>query len=92
MTEEPIQYKESYNKDRNLPEPEWGHPEPSTQCPTCGSTDMYASASPDDPTEIFDAESVRCGRCGHITDWYEAYKQRRNHPLDKPRNVVRDTS
>ena len=92
MTEEPIQYKEFYNKDRDLPEPLWGNRLFQKQCPTCDSDDIYASASSDDPTEIFPAETVRCGNCGHITDWYESYKQRLSHPGKKPRYVVRDTS
>lgn len=96
MTLPPITYKEFYNKDRGLPEPVWG-PKlkgewSSLQCPTCGSRNMYASASPDDPEEIFPNETVRCGACGHITDWYEAYKQRKYHPCTNPRKVIKEES
>ena len=91
MSEKPITYRQFYNKDRGLPEPVWGREveEPVVQCPTCGSTDMYYSGSPDDPEEVFKAGGcVRCKHCGHITDWFEALKQRENHPTDKPRKVV----
>jgi len=40
---------------------------------------MYASAHPDDPCEIFPHETVRCGDCGHITDWYEAVSSYEHH-------------
>jgi len=40
---------------------------------------MYASAHPDDPCEIFPNETVRCGDCGHITDWYEAVSSYEHH-------------
>lgn len=95
MTEEPITYKEFYNKDRGLPEPKWGpkmteiSPVFPLQCPTCGSQDMYASGSSDDPEEIFPHETVRCKHCGRIADWYEARKQTVYHPTDAPREVVR---
>jgi len=74
-----IIYKEFYNKDRGLPEPIWGektkdYKDTALQCPVCGSTDMHYSAHPDDPEEVF-TDTVRCKSCGHITDWYEAYKQ-----------------
>ena len=87
-----IAYKEFYNKDRELPEPVWGEKATAyggtpLQCPTCGSLDMYYSADPDDPGEIF-TDTVRCKNCGYIADWYEAYKQRVHHPTDKPRKVV----
>lgn len=49
---------------------------------------MYSSAHPDDPEEIVGHETVRCGHCGQITDWYEAFQQRRSHPTDTPREVV----
>jgi len=90
----PIVFKEFYNIDRGLIEPKWG-PEMSNvsriglQCPTCGSQDIYGSASPDDPEEIFPFEMARCGHCGHITDWYEACKQYRYHRTRTPREVVR---
>jgi len=84
-----MEYKEMYNTDRGLPEPLWGEKMDNLQCPTCGSNDMYASASPDDPEEIFPYETVRCKHCGRITDWYEAYKQRELHPSDTMLEVVR---
>ncbi len=93
MTEQPITYKEFYNKDRGLPEPVWGNkvPGPAIQCPTCGSTDMYYSGSPDSPEEVIAAAGdVRCKHCGHITDWFEALKQREHHPTDTPRAVIRN--
>lgn len=91
-----IIYKEFYNKDRGLPEPIWGSKAEEfkgvpLQCPNCGSLDMYYSASPDDPEEIF-TDTVRCKHCGSITDWYEAYSQRIHHPSDKPLKVVHTTS
>ncbi len=88
MTEEPILYKRSYNDGKNMPEPMWGPPGSSLQCPTCGSVNMHASALPDDPTEIFGADTVRCLDCGHITDHYEAQKQWQNHPTGTPRTIV----
>ncbi len=90
-----LAYKEFYNEDRGLPEPRWGpraiilssvYP---LQCPTCNSQDMFHSACPDDPEELFLHETVRCGHCGHITDWFEAVKQRENHPTDKVMEVTR---
>ena len=68
-----LRYKEFYNKDRGLPEPVWGERADGLQCPNCGSQEMYFSGSPDDPEEIL-GETVRCGHCGRITDWYEACK------------------
>ncbi len=82
-----VEYKEFYNKDRELPEPRWSSRVAGLQCPTCGSVEMYYSGSPDDPGEV--SEMVRCGLCGHITDYYEAFKQRKYHPTDTPREVVR---
>jgi len=82
-----ITYKEFYNKDRGLPEPRWSSGVAGLQCPTCGSQDMYYSGTPDDPEEVF--SDVRCGHCGRITDYYEAFKQRKNYPTDTPRVVVR---
>lgn len=84
-----IVYKEFYNKDRGLPEPLWGGKveEAQVQCPTCGSTDMYYSAAPEDPEEIF-SNTVRCKHCGHITDWFEAFSQKVHHPTDTPREVM----
>lgn len=90
MAEEVIQYYHSRNKERGLPEPKWGalcSAHTAVQCPTCGSPDMYYSGSLDDPEEIL-GEAVRCGHCGHFTDWYEAYKQRQNHPTETAREVV----
>ena len=84
-----IKYKEFYNKDRDLPEPVWGGKKEGLQCPTCGSQDMYESASIDDPEEIFSTETVRCGHCGHVTGWYEAHKQRENHPTDLVKEVTK---
>lgn len=91
MAKPEIVYREFYNKDRGLPEPIWGEKTKeyggvSLQCPMCGSTDMYYSAHPDDPEEIF-TDTVRCEHCGHITDWYEAYKQGKYHPTNKVRSV-----
>lgn len=91
-----IIYKESYNEGEGLPEPKWGplmsevSPNYPLQCPTCGSQDMYSSASPDDPEEIFPHETVRCGHCGHIADWYESCRQRIDHPTAKPMRVTRN--
>lgn len=76
-----IKYKEFYNKERGLPEPKWGDRVFMVQCPWCGSRDMRYSGSPDDPEEIL-RDTVRCERCGHIADYYEAYKQWQNHPQD----------
>lgn len=89
MKEEVIRYKATYNKDRSLPEPKWGSKMAGLQCPTCGSQDMYGSGDPDDPEEVFPYETVRCSHCGHITDWYEAHKQRENHPTELPLEVIR---
>ena len=90
MAEQPIVFKEFYNKDRGLPEPIWGNgvPKGSMQCPTCGSINICYSAHPDDPEEIF-PDIVRCANCGCITDHYEALKQRLNHPTDTPREVIK---
>lgn len=77
-----IKYKEFYNKDRGLPEPIWGTliPPLMVQCPTCGSrTNLRWSGSAGDPEEIL-RDTVRCTRCGYIADYYEACKQRFNHP------------
>lgn len=83
-----IEYYNTDNQKRGLPEPRWGAPVLTiVQCPTCGSTDMYYSGSMDDPDEIF-GEAVRCGHCGHFTDWHEAFKQRQYHPVDTPRTVI----
>ena len=93
MAEQPITFREFYNKDRGLLEPRWGGKveDPVIQCPTCGSTDMCYSTHPDDPEGMFGAEgSVRCRNCGHITDWFEALKQREHHPTDTPRRVVKN--
>ncbi len=90
-----IKYKEFYNKDRGLPEPKLGSIVPQSncdyplQCPTCCSANMYYSAHPDDPEEVF-SNTVRCENCGHITDWFEAYKQRENNPTDALREVIRE--
>lgn len=87
-----IVYKEFYNKNRGLPEPIWGEKLPQSncdypcQCPTCGSPDMYYSGTPDNPEEV--SSDVRCGHCGHITDYYEAFKQRIYHSTDTLREVV----
>jgi len=83
-----IVYKEFYNKDRGMLEPVWGDPVEGLQCPTCGSQDMYASAHPNDPEEIIGNETVRCGHCGQITDYFEACKQRQTHPTETPRLVA----
>jgi len=90
MTLPAITYKEFYNKSRGLPEPVWGPPclnNFAVQCPSCGSRDMHYSGSPDDPEEIL-METVRCKNCGHITDWYEAYKQITHHVTNTPREVI----
>ncbi len=92
MAEQPTIYKEFYNKDRGFPEPIWGSKveEPVIQCPTCGSIDMFFCGGPDDPEEILGCEgSVRCKHCGHITDWFEALKQREHHPTGTPREVTK---
>jgi len=89
MVRSKITYKEFYNKDRGLPEPIWGDRAEDLQCPWCGSQDMYFSGSPDDPEEIFGAAGdVRCKHCGHISDWYEAHKQRVFHPGEAIREVI----
>ena len=82
-----IQYKSKYNEGRELAEPRWGRKLSLVKCPTCGSREMYASAHPDNPEEIISSEMVRCGSCGHITDWYEAHKQLRFHAGDTPREI-----
>ncbi|GAI06671.1 unnamed protein product [marine sediment metagenome] len=90
-----IEYKSTYNESRGLSEPKWGplmseiSPDYPTQCPTCGSHNMYASAHPNDPEEIFPHETVRCGDCGHITDWYEALSAYEHHYTDTPLPVAR---
>ena len=88
-----IKYREFYNAERGLPEPKWGPRIESLyyalQCPTCGSHEMHASASPGDPEEIFSNETVRCKNCGSITDWYEALTQYRNHYTKTPLEVER---
>jgi len=81
-----VTYKEFYNEDRGLPEPRWSSKVAGLQCPTCNSVDMYYSGTPDDPEEVF--SDVRCGNCGHITDYWEAFKQRTNHPASTPREVI----
>lgn len=83
-----LRYREFYNKNRGLPEPKWGVRCPGLQCTWCNSQDMYFSGSPDDPEEILH-ETVRCGHCGRITDWYGAHKQRENHPTEIVLEVVR---
>ena len=87
-----IEYKRSYNESMGLPEPKWGPKVNSIQCPNCGSQDMYLSASPDSPEEIIGYDTVRCKHCGAITDWYEAHKQRVNHPTDVPSEVTEKLS
>ena len=81
-----IAYKEFYNKGRGLPEPRWSSKVAGVQCPTCGSRDIYYSGTPDDPEMVL--SDVRCGHCGHITDWYEAHKHLENHSTDTPREVT----
>jgi len=88
-----IVYKEFYNKERGLPEPVWGplcsvYGGVQLQCPTCGSKEIHLSGSPGDPEEILQ-DTVRCKHCGRITDWYEAYKQGKYHPTDKPTMIAR---
>lgn len=91
-----IKYKSTYNEGRGLPEPKWGpltseiSPDYPLQCSTCGSHKMYASAHPDDPEEIFPNETVRCGDCGRVTDWYEAVCQYELHYTDKPLEVIHE--
>ena len=84
-----LQYKEFYNTERGLSEPLWGSELEDLQCTTCGSREMYESASPDDPEEIFPSETVRCAHCGRITDWYGALKQREIHPTEEVRGVLK---
>ena len=89
----PIVYKEFYNKGRSMPEPILGTTKLNyVKCPTCSSLDVYVSAHPDDPDEMFYGETVRCKHCGHITDWYEAHKQWRDHLGGKIRRVIREQS
>jgi len=83
-----MKYKEFYNKDRGLPEPVWGKEAKNLQCPNCSSQELYFSGSSDDPEEIL-GETVRCKHCGRITDWYEAHKQRENHPTEEVREVIK---
>lgn len=85
-------YKEFYNKDRGLPEPVWGSPcgthgGVQLQCPTCSSKEIYFSGSIDDPEETL-GETVRCKRCGYITDRYEAYKQGLYHSTRELAEVI----
>ncbi len=85
-----IRYKEFYNAGRNMAEPQWGR-KPTLddlQCPTCGSHDMYYSAPPDSPSEV-NMDTVRCKNCGRITDWYEAFMQRKTHLLEMPLLVIK---
>ena len=87
-----IIYKEFYNKDRGLPEPMWGAKVSSDdntvlQCPSCNSKDIYYTAHPDDPGEIF-KDTVRCKACGRITDWYSAYKNGLHHDTNSVLIVV----
>lgn len=84
-----LRYKEFYNEGRGLPEPKWGSKAEGLQCPNCGSWDMYYSGSPDDPEEILSGETVRCGHCGCITDWYEARKQREHHHAEEVKVVIK---
>jgi len=49
---------------------------------------MFASAHPNAPEDVLYHETVRCGDCGRITDWYEADKQYQNHYTEHPRKVV----
>lgn len=89
MSEE-IVYKEFYNEGQNLPEPKWGAPcsfHTTLQCPTCGSTDMYYSAHPDNPEVILE-DTVRCKNCGRLANWDKAFNQRVHHPTGTPREVV----
>jgi len=84
-----IKYKEFYNEGKGIPEPIWGTKVHMIQCPTCGSrVNMRWSGSPDDPEEIL-RDFVRCGRCGHITDFFEARKQWRHHFGGPPLEVER---
>jgi len=65
---------------RGLPKPLWGQEVPKEQglaCASCGSNNIYYSASPEDPEEIL-LDTVRCRDCGWLTDWYEDYKA--GHP------------
>lgn len=63
-------------------------PDHPIQCPTCGSHNMCASAHPDDPEEILGCETVRCKDCGHITDYYEAYKAYQFDYTNTPWQVI----
>lgn len=75
-------YKERYNAGRGLPEPTWGAKVPLTGpgrttpliCPACNSSEVYFSASADDPEEIF-LEKIRCKNCGIISDFFDALKR-----------------
>ena len=44
------------------------------QCPWCGYQRMHYSGTPDSPSEVT-KEFVKCDSCGHITDYWEAYKK-----------------
>lgn len=76
---QPLIYKHTYNTERGLPEPMLGVPVYGLQCPNCNSRSFRQSAHPDNPTEIFNSELVRCTNCGRISDYYEAYQQAINH-------------
>ena len=61
-----------------LPKPVWGGHVPyykgvQLRCASCGSVNIHYSGSSSDPEEIL-METVRCGDCGWMTDWYEDYK------------------
>jgi len=61
---------------KGLPEPVWGSEVDKKfglRCASCGSDNIYYSGSSADPEEV-SHETVRCGDCGWMTDWYEDYK------------------
>jgi len=66
-----LHWKGHYNEKRGLPEPIQGDKSPDCMCPYCGSINMYFSAHPDDPDEMF-SDHTRCSHCGRISSLDEA--------------------
>ena len=61
------------NKKRGIPEPLWGSRIKGITCRYCGFKELYFSAHPDDPEEIFN-DLVRCKVCGHYdSDIYDEH-------------------
>ncbi len=61
------------NKKRGMIEPFWGKKIKNIKCRYCGFKNLYFSAHPDDPEEIFN-DLARCKVCGKFdSDVYDTY-------------------